>query len=384
MANKELYIKYIRVITLPIVKAFFYAALFLIFIGDIVIDFITFVLKTVANVLLFLPRKANHIPYKIKYFILGIGITLLVFFVYQSYIFVKTLPTPKLIGTLNYSVSTKILDRNGSLLYEIFHDQNRTPVKIDSLPKYVSQATIAIEDQAFYEHPGISLYGGILRASKEMLFDRSLQGGSTITQQLVKSALLTPERTITRKVKEAILAIWTEHMYTKKQILEMYLNQVPYGGSSYGIEKASQTFFDKSSHDLTIAQAAFLAGLPQAPSLYSPYSNPKYALDRRNDVLKKMSELDFINKKQYQSALQEPLTIKSPTQYIRAPHFVFYVKSVLEKMYGIARVEAGGLRVVTSLDLKTQEQTENILSDEIAKIEYWRSGFTRRRRARRR
>ncbi len=305
---------------------------------------------------------------KFRYFVLGCLVTLLVFFLFQSYTFVANLPSPNNIGKTNYPLTTHIYDRNGKLLYEIYHDQNRTPIKIDQLPTYVAQATIAMEDKDFYRHAGVSLFSGILRAVKENLFSGNLQGGSTITQQLVKSSLLTPEKTIVRKVKEIILAIWTEKIYTKKQILEMYLNQVPYGGSSYGIEEASRTFFGKHAQELTLAEAAFLAALPQAPSMYSPYINPQLALKRRNEILEKMYQQKYITLNEKVKSQKSKLDFLPPNTNIKAPHFVFYVKSQLENMYGIREVEEGGLRVVTTLDLDIQEQAEKILKEELEKV----------------
>ncbi|MEK9169473.1 MAG: biosynthetic peptidoglycan transglycosylase, partial [Patescibacteria group bacterium] len=183
----------------------------------------------------------NFFTEKIKYFLLGCFITLIIVSIFQSYFFIKELPSPYNIGKVNYPLSTHIYDRNNTLLYEIYREQNRTPVTLKELPVYVAQATIAIEDKDFYQHQGVAVFSGMIRAVKEMVINKNLQGGSTITQQLVKTALLTPERTITRKIKEVILALWTEKIYSKDQILEMYLNQVPYGGSSYGIEEASKT-----------------------------------------------------------------------------------------------------------------------------------------------
>jgi 1A family penicillin-binding protein len=290
--------------------------------------------------------------------------------VWQSYIFVKALPSPRNIGKMNFPTSTHIYDRNGELLYEIYRDQNRTPVSLNDLPDYVSQATIAIEDKDFYHHYGISLFGGMVRAIKDTYLTGELQGGSTITQQLVKSSLLTPERTIERKIKEVILAVWTERLYTKNQILEMYLNQVPYGGSAYGIEEAANTFFGKPAKELKLEEAALLAGLPQAPSLYSPYLNPDLAKKRRNEVLRRMRDEQFITPEQYETATKKELAIVPLTIDIKAPHFVFYIKQKLEEKYGVQMVEEGGLRVTTTLDLKIQQQAEQILKEEIEKVKY--------------
>lgn len=266
--------------------------------------------------------------------------------------------------------STHMYDRNGKLLYEIYKDQNRTPIKLKDLKPYVYQAAVAIEDKDFYKHKGVSLTSGILRALKEIVFKQSLQGGSTITQQLVKNALLSSERTIRRKLREIVLAISVEKQFSKEEILEMYINQVPYGGSAYGIEEASRTFFGKKAKDLRIDEAALLAGLPQAPSRYSPYVNPQYTIARRDEVIRKMREQGYITAKQEKDALARPLEVIPLKTIMHAPHFVFYVKSLLEKEYGADLVEQGGLRVTTTLDLDIQEAAEKIVSEEIEKLEY--------------
>lgn len=305
---------------------------------------------------------------KLRYFIYGFLVAGVLSLAYQSYVIVRSLPSPRSIGKVNYSLSTHLYDRNGKLLYEFYREQNRTPIKLRQLQPYVYQATIAIEDKNFFNHNGVSLIGGIGRAFKEFVVSSQVQGGSTITQQLVKTALLTPERTVERKVKEIILALWTERLFTKQQILEMYLNQVAYGGSSYGIEEAAQSYFGKSARALSISEAALLAGLPQAPSVYSPFVNPTYALNRRNDVLTKMYEQRFITKEQYTHARQEKLPSFTQATAIHAPHFVFYVRGELEKKFGIRTVEEGGLNVSTSLDLTIQEQVQTILTEELAKV----------------
>lgn len=305
--------------------------------------------------------------FKFRYAFLVLGMIGLVIFTY-IFIFYK-LPSPY--NLKDYKVvplSTHILDRKGRLLYEIYREQNRTPVKLKNLPPYVWQATVSIEDKDFFHHGGVSLIGGIIRAAHETLFKKNLQGGSTITQQLVKSALLSPERTIRRKLREIVLAVWTERIFTKQEILELYLNQVPYGGSSYGIEEAAKVYFSKSAKDLKLEEAAYLAGLPQAPSLYSPFVNPDLARKRRNEILKKMAEQKYITEAQRAKAQAVELVIQSPKTAIKAPHFVFYVKSFLEKLYGTQGVEEGGLRVTTSLDLDIQEQSEKVLRDELEKI----------------
>lgn len=312
-------------------------------------------------------KLKNKSPKFIFFIISFLGIISAVLFIY-FYIFYK-LPSPQSLKDYKVTpLATHILDRNGKLLYEIYRNEKRTSIKLIDLPDYIGKATIAVEDKEFYKHQGVSFFGGIVRAVKDMFLTGRLQGGSTITQQLVKSSLLTPERTIRRKIKEIILAMMTEKVFNKDQILELYLNQVPYGGASYGIEEAARTYFGKSAKDLTLDEAALLAGLPQAPTYYSPHSNPDSALKRRNEVLKAMYGEKFIDKRLYENSIVKELKIILPRTIIKAPHFVFYIKDQLEKMYGIKTVEEDGLKVTTTLDLDIQEETENILKTEIDKI----------------
>jgi len=284
------------------------------------------------------------------------------------FIFYK-LPTPYSLKDFKaIPLSTQIFDRNGKLLYEIYKDQNRTPIKLKNLPVYIGQATIAVEDKDFYKHGGVSLVSGILRAIKDMFIKGNLQGGSTITQQLVKGALLSPERTVRRKIREIILAVWTEKVFSKNEILELYLNQVPYGGASYGIEEAARLYFGKQAKDLNLVEAATLAGLPQAPSFYSPYNDPDLTKTRRNEVLKVMYQQKYIDENTYKKALGTEVQYKPLGNQIKAPHFVFYVKSILESQYGIKEIEEGGFRVTTTLDLDLQEESEKILKEELDKV----------------
>ena len=293
-----------------------------------------------------------------------------IFFVFIYFFIFYKLPTPESLKNFKATpLSTHILDRNGKLLYQLYQKQKRTPIKLKDLPPYVAQATIAIEDKNFYQHQGVSVIGGMIRALKDTLLRQQLQGGSTITQQLVKSALLTSERTIRRKIREIILALWTEKIFSKNEILELYLNQIPYGGAVYGVEEASQRFFEKPAKKLTLEEAAFLAGLPQAPSQYSPYNNPELAVKRRNEVLKAMFQQKYIDNKTYEKAAKAKLVVKPFEEKIKAPHFVFYIKSLLEQKYSTKEIEEGGLKVITSLDLVIQEEAEKILKEELEKVE---------------
>jgi len=235
------------------------------------------------------------------------------------------------------------------------------------LPEYVKEATISIEDKNFYTHHGFDT-GGILRAAWKTVTGQRLEGGSTITQQLVKVALLTPERTVERKIKEAILTIATEILYSKSQILEMYLNHIPYGGTAYGIEAAAHRFFNKDAKDLTLPEATLLVGLPQAPSKYSPLANPDSAKARQALVLDRMVEDKYISESEAKTASGEELKYAESGTNIRAPHFVMYVRQLLEEKYGIQKLEQGGLRVTTSLDIALQDVAQATLSAELVSL----------------
>lgn len=303
-----------------------------------------------------------------KYFFIGVLTATMVSSLISLYQFALKLPSPENIGHVNFAQSSHIYDRNGKLLYEIYKDVNRTSVNLHKLPNYVSLASIAIEDKNFYSHFGVSLFGGVFRAIKDTYLYKDLQGGSTITQQLVKTSLLTPERTIERKIKEIIISVWAEIIYTKAEILEMYLNQVPYGGSAYGIEEASKIYFGKTADRLSISEAALLAGLPRAPSLYSPFINPDLAIKRRDQVLKAMYEEKYISKKEFDKARLESMNFKPPIVSINAPHFVMYAREKLENEYGPKKIQEGGLRVTSTIDLNIQKYAEKVLQEEINRL----------------
>jgi 1A family penicillin-binding protein len=275
--------------------------------------------------------------------------------------------------TSSQPVSTKILDRNGKLVYEIYSDKRRSPVNLSDLPKYVPEATISIEDKNFYSHQGIDFLG-ILRGLSKIVTTGRAEGGSTLTQQLVKNTFLNGERTIRRKAQELILTLIIEGVYKKDQILETYLNTIPYGGTAYGIEEASQTYFGKSAKDLDLAEAALLAGLPQRPSTYSPFgAHPELAKARQEEVLKQMVANKYITEEQSKAADQETLNYShiSPTQ---APHFALWIKEQLADKYGDKTVEQGGLRVYTTLDLDIQNIAEQAVATEVGKLKKQKVG----------
>jgi 1A family penicillin-binding protein len=305
---------------------------------------------------------------------LRIAIVLLVFlvgiFLYSIYLvdIAHNLPSPEKLSSLDSPLTTEIYDRNGVLLYRLYEGKNRHLVKLDQLPDHLIQATISIEDKNFYAHSGVDLFG-IVRAIATYFESGELQGGSTLTQQLIKNTLLTPDRTLQRKTKEIALAFWAEKIFNKQQILQMYFNEVPYGGPAWGIEAAAQTYFGKTSRELTLAESAYLAGLPASPTTFSPYgTNPQLGRIRQGDVLRRMVEDGYINQKQADDALKQELSILPPTQQIKAPHFVMYVRSLLAQKYGEKLVSQGGLKVITSLDINVQNAAESIVADEVAKI----------------
>ncbi len=278
------------------------------------------------------------------------------------------LPLPnQLTSSSRNPVSTQILDRNGKLIYEIFEEKRRSPVNIDDLPPYVYQSTVSIEDKDFYNHHGVS-FTGIARAAIATLSGKRLEGGSTITQQLVKITLLSPERTLRRKIREVTLTVIIETLYSKNKILEMYLNNVPYGGTAWGIESASELYFGKPAKELTLGQSSLLAGLPAAPTRLSPYgSRPELAKDRQKLVLGRMVEDGYITPEQRDKAIEETM-IYSKQSGIKAPHFALYVKEQLVSKYGESMVAYGGLRVTTTLDLDVQNYAEKIVKDEVDKL----------------
>lgn len=316
------------------------------------------------NVMIF-PGPVPHLL-KFKYFAFGVVFSFfLIYIPLLILIFLQNLPNPRLLSLRDVAQTTKIYDRNGILLYQIYANQNRTLVPLSSVPKDLINATIAIEDKDFYKNPGFDL-GAIIRAATANIQGKPLQGGSTITQQLVKSTLLTPEKTISRKIKEIILAFWAERIYTKNEILTMYFNQVAYGGTSWGVEAASQSYFGRKVSELDLAESAFLAGLTKAPTVYYPYGeNPTLWKGRQREVLKRMTELGMISGDERKQAEDEELTFVPSESPIHAPHFVFYVKDYLIQKYGLPIVEKGGLTVVTSLDLKLQDRVAQIVRNEV-------------------
>ncbi len=283
--------------------------------------------------------------------------------------FSRDLPDPDKIMDRTVAQSTKIFARDGtSLLYEIHGPEKRTIVQLEDIPEHMKQATIAIEDQDFYKHSGFDL-PGIAKAMCHEMFGNlgglcPQRGGSTITQQFVKNAILTNERSYTRKIKELVLAYQLERKFTKDQILKLYLNEIPYGSTAYGVESASFTFLGKSAKDLTISESAFLAALPQLPTYYSPYGSHTDELsDRLHIIISEMVELGFITQAEAEEARDDNILerLRPKRESIEAAHFVMYVREYLSNKYGEKVVEQGGLKVTTTLDIEKQHIAEDVI-----------------------
>lgn len=281
-------------------------------------------------------------------------------------IFIRELPSPNQFNARRVNQSTKIYDREEKvLLYEVHGEEKRTVVPFNEIPDIVKKATLVAEDINFYNQPAFD-WKAIIRASLANLRAGHItQGGSTITQQLVKNVFLSPEKTFSRKIKELIIAIELESKYTKDEIFSFYLNQIPYGSNAYGIEAASQTYFNKSSRDITLEEAAILASLPKAPSFYSPWgTHTKELFERKNYILGRMVELGFADKSVVEKAKKvkiefAPQSIGS----IKAPHFSLLVKEYLVNKYGEELAVNGGLKVVTTLNWEFQELAEKSVAE---------------------
>ncbi len=292
----------------------------------------------------------------------AIGVFLIaVLFLYYS----KYLPDPGKLVTRQVAESTKIYARDNSLLYEIHGEVKRTLVKYEDISDYLKNATVAIEDKDFYKHHGISFSGiarSVFRAAVRL--DTTGGGGSTITQQLVKNAILNNKKSIFgRKVPEAILSIELETKFKKEEILQMYLNEIPYGKNTYGAEAASQSYFGKHAKDLSLAESAYLASLPQAPSRYNPFGPNRALLDGRKDyVLSQMKEQGYINEEQEKQAKAEKVAFSQINTGLTAPHFVFMVEDYLAQKFGEKTLQEGGLKVYTTLDPKLQKIAEDAVN----------------------
>ncbi|MBI5079177.1 PBP1A family penicillin-binding protein [Candidatus Wolfebacteria bacterium] len=304
----------------------------------------------------------------LKFLILFLLIAVAALFFVLSWLakLAKELPNPEQFVSRQIDQSTKIYDRTGKvLLYEVYGEEKRTVIPFNEIPDYAKKATLTIEDRGFYEHNAFDWRAIIRAAAVNIIKGQVVQGGSTITQQLAKNAFLNPEQTMTRKAKELILAYWIEKQYSKDEILNLYLNQIPYGSNVYGIEAAAQTFFSKQAKDLSLAEAATLAALPKAPSYYSPWGSHKNELDqRKNYILDQMFQLGLIDEEEKTRSQNAKIEFTRPSiGSIKAPHFVMIARDYLNNKYGEDIVEKGGLKVITTLDWKLQEVAEATIKE---------------------
>ncbi len=283
-------------------------------------------------------------------------------FVYYS----KDLPRPERFIERQITESTKIYDRSGEvLLYEIYGEEKRTWVSLEKIPEHLKQAVVATEDQNFYEHFGVDLTGIIRSISINLQLRKAISGGSTIDQQLIRSTFLTNKKTIERKIKEIILSIELDRRHSKDQIIEWYLNQIPFGSNCYGVEAVSQTYFKKSVSDISLEESAILASLIQAPSRLSPYGNNLDSLLKRKDyVLSRMNKCEYISEQQLETAKNIAIEFApKTTSTIKAPHFALYIKKQLEREYGEEFLRQKGLKIYSSLDWDLQETAEKIVEE---------------------
>lgn len=309
--------------------------------------------------------KILHDPNPIlKVFFVLVGLGLLTIAGLILWVSFTPLPDVNTFIEQKATASTKIYDRTGqTVLYDLNTDLKRTNISLASTSPYVREATISIEDANFYHHGAISITAIIRSLITDILHGSFVEGGSTLTQQVVKNSLLTQKKSLLRKAHEWILAWKLEQHYTKDQVLELYLNSAPYGGNLYGVEAASRSYFGIDAGALTIAQAAYLAALPQSPTYYSPYGNNRSALDsRKNLVLARMQQLGYLTKAQYTEAVSEKVTFNpQKNSSIIAPHFVFYIRQYLENKYGVDVINQG-LDVISTLDTSLQSSAESIVN----------------------
>jgi len=296
------------------------------------------------------------------YFLLFSFFCLSIIFIYYA----KDLPRPEKFTEKQLIQSTKIYDRTGTvLLYNIYGEEKRTYVTLDKISQYLQQAVISAEDSDFYQHPGVNIKGIVRSILADLKIGKLTYGGSTLNQQLIRSSFLSLDKTAQRKIREIILSLELDRRYSKNQILEWYLNQVPFGSNAYGVEAASQTFFNKSAADVSLAQAATLAALIKGPSYLSPFQNKEQLLIRKDYVLERMNSLGYINQSDYENAKKEVLVFSKPTT-IKAPYFTLqYIKSYLDEKYGQEFLETRGLKIYTTLDWDLQKKAEEFIEAEI-------------------
>ena len=297
----------------------------------------------------------------LAFLFLGFCAFILLLFFYYTY----NLPKPEKFTETPFIQSTKIYDRTGKiLLYDIYGEEKREIVSFDKISGYLKNAVLTSEDERFYQHYGFDIEGIFRAILVDLKLQSKSQGGSTITQQLIRSVYLTNQKSIARKIRELVLSIELEQKYSKDQIFDWYLNKIPFGSNTYGAEAASQTYFNKPASDLSLAEAAVLTAMLPAPSHYSPYGpNKSELLEKKDSVLERMQKLNYITKEQLESAKSEKIVFAKSTESIKAPNLVMYVKKYLDNKYGEDYLKEKGLRVYTTLDWDIQEYAEQVVED---------------------
>jgi penicillin-binding protein 1A len=307
---------------------------------------------------LFSKKKKRYLFFFLKLFIS----LFLLFFIFTASLFIyyaKDFPRPEKFIERQLAQSTKLYDRTGNtVLYEIYGEEKRTVVPLSTIPEYMKKAVIATEDASFYQHFGVDPKGIIRAILSDLKIGRAIYGGSTIPQQLIRSTFLSSEKTAERKTREIVLALELDRRYSKDQILEWYLNQIPFGRNAYGVEAASQAYFKKSVSEISLAEAATLTALIKAPSYYSLKEHKLELLERKDYILNRMQNVGFITAEETTKAKEEKISFTAVLQPIKAPHFVLYVKDYLESKYGEEFLKENGLRVFTSLDWDLQQAAE--------------------------
>ncbi|MBY0405660.1 MAG: penicillin-binding protein, partial [Cyanobacteria bacterium] len=318
-----------------------------------------------------IPQKGEMNQNRVGFFVMMTVMVLVIFLMFILSVEVGStlakgasqLPDIKLLEHWRPNESTQIFDRHSNLLANIHGDEDRVVIPLSDISPNIQRAVMAIEDNRFYQHGGVDIRG-TFRALVQNLKKDDVQGGSTITQQLVKNLFLTPERNIGRKIAEAVLSMRVEHVYPKNKILEMYLNQVYWGNQAYGIEKAARRYFKKPASELTIAESALLAGLLKAPEGLSPFTFPEASRRRQLEVIAKMVEYGYITENQREEAVHETIKLHSrETKPSKHPYFVAYVIQELNERFGEDAVRRGGLKVYTTMDAEVQEAAEKALSE---------------------
>ncbi len=313
-------------------------------------------------------EKIKSIIVSLLYLFLISLFTVILFTISVFIFFARDLPRPERYTDRPIAEPTTIYDRTGNhILYTIYGEEKREITSLEKVPDHFITALLTAEDSNFYEHIGIDFTGIIRSIVINFQAGRTVAGGSTISQQFIRSALLTPERKVMRKIREIVLTIELERRYSKDEILEFYLNQIPFGSNAYGIESATQTFFNKSASEISIAEATTLVSLIPAPSYLSPYGNNLEELMKRKDrLLNRLYSLELLTEEEFREARKEEVVFHQTKDYLRAPHFVMYIKDVLEKKYGEDFLEEEGFSVYTTIDFELQQRAEKIIKERSA------------------